>query len=293
MERRKLTFLDRLHPAVCFGFFLGAILLSATQQHPVYLGAGLLGALLLNFSMDRKRTAKKLLAFLPLALLVAVINPLFNTLGSTPLFFLWGRPYTLEALYYGFVIGGMLLGMFLWFSAYNAVLTDDKFSYLFGALSPSLSLLLTTVFRMIPNLTRKLKQIMGARKGIGKAGGDSARDRLDSGITAISVLTSWALEGGVTTADSMNSRGYGTGKRTCFHSYRFSLPDFCLAAVLGLNWLGALVGLFSGSGAEYFPEPHFAPVQPAVLSCCLIFLLTPTILNWKEELQWHILRSKI
>lgn len=290
----KTKFIDRVHPAVCFGYFWAAVVLSVTQQHPVYLLVSIAGATLLNISIGGRKSLKKLLIFLPLSVLVAVINPLFNTLGQTPLFLLLGRPYTLEALLYGFMISGTLLGMLLWFSAYNAVLTDDKFSYLFGTLSPSLSLLLTTVFRMIPNLTQKLRQIMDARKCIGKAGGDSTKEKLDSGMTAISVLTSWALEGGVTTADSMNSRGYGTGKRTCFHSYRFTCTDGILSAILALSCLCVVIGMLAGRmTAEFIPALALAPVRPALLIAYLVFLLTPTLLNWKEEIQWHISRSMI
>lgn len=288
----KTAYLDRVHPAVSFGFLLAAIAMSVVITHPVYLGVSILGALLLNISLLGAKALKKCLLFLPFALVVAAINPLFNTLGQTLLFSCFGRPYTLEALLYGAVVGGMLLSMLLWFSAYNAVLTDDKFTYLFGTLSPSLSLLLTTVFRMIPNLTRKLHQIMAARKCIGMAAGGTAKQTLRSGMTAISVLTSWALEGSITTADSMNSRGYGTGKRTSFHRYRFCAGDGVLTAVLALTWLYTVIcAIHGGSAAEFIPAMQLAPVRPGMLAAYLIFLLTPTILNWKEDITWHILRS--
>lgn len=282
----KYTSIDRLHPAVCFGFFLAAIVMSMTLRHPAYLGAGLLGALLLNISISGAKALKKAALYLPLAVTVAVINPLFNTLGETVLFCYWGRPYTLEALLYGLTMGTMLLSMLLWFSAYNTVMTDDKFSYLFGTLSPSLSLLLTTVLRMIPHLAGKLRQIMSARRCIGMADGD--------GVTAISVLTALALEGSVTTADSMNSRGYGTTKRSCFHSYRFTAGDRLLSALLAALLVCTLASLlWKGAPAEFTPALRIAPVHPGGLTAYLIFLLMPTFLNWNEELKWHILKSKI
>ncbi len=290
----KYTSIDRLHPAVCFGFFLAAIVMSMILRHPAYLGAGLLGALLLNISISGGRALKKAALYLPLAFTVAVINPLFNTLGETVLFCCWGRPYTLEALLYGLTMGTMLLSMLLWFSAYNTVMTDDKFSYLFGTLSPSLSLLLTTVLRMIPHLAGKLRQILSARRCIGMAGGDSGKEKLFSGVTAISVLTSWALEGSVTAADSMNSRGYGTGERSCFHSYRFTAGDRLISAVLAALLVCTLVFLlWKGAPAEFTPVLRIAPVHPGGLTAYLIFLLMPTFLNWNEELKWRILKSKI
>lgn len=289
----KTSYIERVHPAVCFGYFLAAIGLMVTQQHPVYLGAGIAGALLLNISLGG-RIWKKLLLFLPVPVLVAAVNPLLNTQGQTALFFVLGRPYTWEALLYGLMVGGMILGMLLWFSAYNAVLTDDKFSYLFGTLSPSLSLLLVTVFRMIPNFTGKLRQIIDARKGIGKAGGRSVKEQLDTGMTAVSVLTSWALEGSVTTADSMNSRGYGTGKRSSFYTYAFTGMDAALAGALSLLWLLVLAGAVSGKmTAAFIPAVVFAPVDLVIFTAYLAFLLIPTALNWKEDIKWHISRSGI
>ena len=255
-----------------------------------------MGALMLNISINKTKALKKFAMLLPLVVVVATINPLFNTLGETVLFYYWERPYTLEALLYGMIMGGMLMNMLLWFSSYNTIMTDDKFSYLFSTLSPSFSMLLSTVFRMIPSLTRKTRQILDARKCIGMGTGENAslREKLSAGMTAISALTSWALEGSVTTADSMNSRGYGTAKRSCFHSYRFTAKDVLITVTLVTTWVYTLVILCAGSAAaEFTPALHIAPVNPLGLGAYLVFILTPTILNWKEDIKWHILRSKI
>jgi len=285
--------IDRIHPAVSFGYFIAAIATAVIVRHPIYLAISIVCALLLNISISGKRAIKQALLCLPVALVIAVVNPLFNTLGKTVLFTVFGRPYSWEALVYGAVVGGMFLSMLLWFAAYNAVLTDDKFAYLFSTLSPSLSLLLTTVFRMIPNLTRRTKQILNARMCIGKGGGNTPKEQLRSGMTAISVLTSWALEGSVTTADSMNSRGYGTAKRTSFHNYRFTGVDGLIAAVLALSWTLTLAALLRGGDVEFIPVIQVTPAQPHGIICYLIFLLTPAILNWKEDIKWYISRSGI
>lgn len=288
--------MDRIHPAVCFGFFLAAIIMSAAISHPAYLGASFIGALLLNLSLTGGKVWKKSALFLPFSLLIAAVNPLFNSLGETVLFTCWGKPYTLEALLYGIVLGGMLLSMLLWFSAYNTVMTGDKFSFLFGTLSPSLSLLLVTVFRMIPNLSGKLRQILAARKCIGMGAGENAsgKEKLAGGVTAISALTSWAFEGGVVTADAMNSRGYGTGRRSCFHTYRFTAADVLISVTLTGTLVCALVFLFAGGAAtEFTPVFRPGPVHPVGLAAYLAFLLTPTILNWNEDIKWYVFRSKI
>ena len=295
----KDTYFAKLHPAIGFGFFMLAIGFSVLVQHPAYLMASVLCALCLNITMTGRKAVKSFLTILPFWAFLSAINPLFNTLGERVLFTYFGRTYTLEALSYGMVIAGMFVAMLQWFSAYNAVMTEDKFTYLFGSLAPSLSLLLTTVLRMIPNLMRKVRQIMDARKciGMGAVENASVKEKFMDGMTILSVLTSWALEGSVVTADSMNSRGYGTAQRSCYHSYQLKAADIVITAILIILCVIAAVFLFTGSGAAtYTPMLEITPVTGGNLAgflAYILFLLIPTILNLKEELQWHILRSKI
>ena len=295
----KDTYFAKLYPAIGFGFFMLAIGFSVLVQHPAYLTASVLCALCLNITMTGRKAVKSFLTILPFWAFLSAINPLFNTLGEKILFTYFGRPYTLEALIYGMVISGMFIAMLQWFSAYNAVMTEDKFTYLFGSLAPSLSLLLTTVLRMIPNLMRKAKQIMDARKCIGMGASENAstKEKVMDGMTTLSVLTSWALEGSVVTADSMNSRGYGTAQRSCYHSYQFKAADIVISVMFIILCMVTAVFLLIGSGtATYTPVLEIAPVTGGNLLgflAYILFLLTPTILNLKEELQWHISRSKI
>ena len=293
----KETYFAKLHPAVGFAFFMAAICTAVLVQHPAYLAASLLGALCLNISLTGTRALKRFAQQLPLWALLSAINPLLNTRGARVLFTCFGRPYTWEALCYGMAIAGMFIAMLQWFSAYNAVMTEDKFTYLFAALAPSMALLLTTVLRLIPNLLRQARQILSARRCVGLGGQGDARQKLAGGMAALSVLTSWALEGSVVTADSMNSRGYGAGRRSCFHSYAFKAADIATSALLALLLAAALTALIGGGGAaEYTPEMLIAPIAGKNLwglAAYALFLLTPSLLNLKEDIQWHISRSGI
>ena len=193
---------SKRHPMVNFIFFLGAIGFGVVIQHPAYLAAGFgLGTTYYLLLKGRKGT-RMLLGLLPLFVIMTLINPLFNVYGATILFHLFGRPYTLEALYYGAAIAAVFVVMLIWFGCYNEVLTSDKFTSLFGNLIPSLSLLLVMVLRLIPNLMRKTAQLSGARKSIGKGSGENAtsKEKLTDGMTILSAMTDWALEGSVVTA---------------------------------------------------------------------------------------------
>ena len=76
--------LSRCHPAVNFLFFAAAIVLTVVLFHPAYLLVSLLcgGA---YYAVLRQARCIKTLGFLFIAMvLVAAVNPLFNTLGETP-----------------------------------------------------------------------------------------------------------------------------------------------------------------------------------------------------------------
>ena len=277
------------HPAVVFLFFLAVLGFGVVILHPAFLLVGLVGAFSYYLFLRGRKGLKQILLMIPLFLAVILLNPLVNRNGVTVLFLLFGKPYTLEALIYGAVLSGMFLTMILWFSCYSAVMTGDKFTSLFGTLLPSLSLLLVMIFRMVPSLIRKGKQITGARQSIGKE-----MSGTDEAMTVLGCLTTWALEGSIVTADSMRSRGYGTAKRTSFMIYRMARRDWgLLSAILVLS--AALIAAVSAghTTATFTPEWYLAPISPICLLLYGFLALIPTLLHLQEALSWHISRSKI
>lgn len=233
-----------------------------------------------------------ILGMLPMFILIAGLNPLLNTRGEHVLLHVFGKPYTLEALYYGMAVAGIFVGMMLWFGCYSAVMTSDKFTSLFGNLIPALSLLLVMALGMIPKMTRKAKQIMGARMGIGRGTSEDqhAKERIMDGMNVLSALTDWALEGSIVTADSMRARGYGAAKRTSFQCYRMSATDVVLLILMAI--LCGVVIFAGGSSAAYTPKLSIEPIGSGFAAYCL-FLVIPIVLHVKEAIQWHICVSRI
>lgn len=286
---------SRFHPVVNFLFFLGAIGFGVMIQHPAYLAAGILCSVVYFLLLRGGKALKLTLALIPVFAVIALINPLFNTYGKTVLFYLFGRPYTWEALCYGLVLGGMFVLMMVWFSCYNVVLTSDKFVCLFGSLIPSLSLLLVMILRLIPSFMRKTRQIIGARNSIGKGGNENAsfREKAASGMTVLSALADWALEGSIVTADSMRARGYGAAKRTSFRIYRMTGWDWAVLALEGVLALIVLITIFTGgTDAGYTYRISISPLTWGY-GAYWAYLLIPTVIELKEEVQWRIIRSKI
>lgn len=287
------------HPAVCFGFFMGAIGGSVFFQHPAYLLVSGLSAALLLLTEKGRGAIPMILGMVPLFLILTALNPLFNHYGKRVLFTVFGNPYTLEALLYGGVIAGMLVAALLWFSCYSAVMTSDKFTWLFGNLIPALSLILVMVLRLIPAYRRKAVQISGARRCVGKspAASENWKDKAVHSMAVLSALTTWALEGAIVTADSMRSRGYGTARRSSFQTYRWRLGDGCFAAaavlLFGITFWGAALGW---TKASFTPILNITPVGGSHLLGLLAYslcLTIPALMNLREEIKWKYFRSKI
>lgn len=284
------------HPAVNFTYFLGAMGFSMIFQHPAYVIAAVLCSSICCLSICGFVAGRKtIFGMIPLWIILSLINPLFNTLGETVLFSCFGRPYTLEALYYGMSIAGIFVSALLWFSGYNRIITGDKLFCLFGNLAPALTLLLVMIFRLVPALLQKIHQIAGARKAIGKGANEQSplKMRIADGMIILSTLTSWALEGSVVTADSMRSRGYGSAKRSSFQIYRMTGRDRILLVILiffcGLIIIAASTGQ---TDAAFIPALDIAPISWG-LPVYICYLLIPALLNLKEELICHNLISKI
>lgn len=287
------------HPFVNLLFYIGAMVMGMCFWHPAYLACSLVLSFL-YLGLLKQKIAKYLLEMGGLFIVLSVINPLFNTYGETILFrYLNGRPYTLEALYYGIALAAMFISVITWFASYNYVMTSDKFLYCFGRVAPSVSLILTMVLRLVPGFQKKAVQISGARKCIGMSiENGSNYEKAEHGLIIVSALTSWALEGGVVMADSMRSRGFGSGKRTSFFIYKMKKSDrYLIGYMLILQTIIILCVCFGGMDAVYTPELYIVgrenPWMLTGIVSYFLFLSIPTVLHMKEEITWHILKSRI
>lgn len=288
------------HPVINFTFFIGAIAAGMFLLHPYFLLCSMFWSAVYYLTVQGRKGMRFLAGLAGLWGVLSLINPLFNTLGEHLLFtYLGDRPYTLEALWYGMALASMLASVLCWFASYQSVMTSDKFLYLFGGLAPSVTLILTMVLRLVPSYRKKVIQMQGARSGIGKGTEEgSARERAEHGMVLLSALTSWALEGGVITADSMQSRGYGCGRRSMYSQYRWEGRDKGMLA--GMSVFLILLALCCVQGAAeviYVPQTKLSGIENCWVRTGILaysgFLAIPSAVNIWEELRWHSLRSKI
>lgn len=286
------------HPGVTLGFFVCAIALVVLVRRPAFVAVGLVLAALYYATVHGRDAWRMFLGMAALFVVVSALNPLVNVMGVTVLFEVFGRPYTLEALYYGMSIAAMLASALLWFGGYNAVMTTDRFTYLFGAVVPALSLVLTMVLRLVPNYQRKIEELRCARACVGLSPASGTRlERVAHGAALVSALASWALENGVVTSDSMRSRGYGTGRRSSFAHFRFTGRDAVFLAVMAVLLVAVAASLVQGAGwVDFVPVLRLGRTDAvffAGLAAFAALLSMPSVLNIKEALAWRISTSSI
>lgn len=288
------------HPVVNFVFFTAVILFGMFFLHPIMLVISMISACTYSVMLNGKRAVKfNVFCMLPMLLLMAALNPAFNHQGETILFYLKnGNPITLESILYGVATACMFITVILWFSCYNAVMTSDKFIYLFGRIIPSLSLVLSMVLRFVPRYSAQIKIISNAQKCIGMdvSQGDIIR-RAKNGIKILSVMTTWALENAIETSDSMRSRGYGLTKRTSFSLFRFDNRDkIVFTAILVLIAIILVCSATGQNTMRFFPSIKAAKASLlGIIGYCAYFALSilPVFINIVEDARWKHIESKI
>ena len=288
------------HPVINFLYYALVLLFSMCLMHPVYLAISLTGALAYDIYLKgRKAVRFAVMGLLPMAALAALLNPAFNHEGATILTYLpSGNPLTLESMLYGASAAVMLASVVLWFSSYNEVMTSDKFVYLFGRVIPALSLVLSMALRFIPKFRAQMQTVSEAQACIGRdTKNGSVFRRVGNAVKIFSIMVTWSLENAIETADSMRSRGYGLPGRTAFSIYRFDDRD--KSALAWLVFCGAYLisgWMAGGTYFRYYPTVKAAAWTPMTVIFMLVYLalvLTPVILDRREDRQWNSLQSNI
>lgn len=282
-----------------FLYFGLVIAFTMFLMHPVSLVISLVSALVYAVYLNGRRAVRaSLLYLLPMMAVAALVNPAFNHKGATILTYLpSGNPLTLESILYGAAAAAMLAAVITWFSCYTAVMTSDKFVYLFGRIIPALSLVLSMALRFVPKFKAQFQTVSEAQRCIGRdVSNGGVIQRLRNGITILSIMVTWSLENAIETADSMKSRGYGLPGRTAFSIYRFDSRD--RAALAWLLYCGFFLfcgGMAKGFYWRYYPTAKGVPLTPLTVSLQLVYLalcLTPVILNMRADWAWHVLQKE-
>lgn len=238
-----------------------------------------------------RKAAKSTLMVTAFTALMAVTNPLFVHEGATPLLFVGGRAYTLEAGLYGMAAGLSLSAVIVWLGLMNKLLPKQEQLYLFGQLSPKLALIVSMTLGIIPRMRRKLGQISDAQKTSGIYRDSSTRAQLRSAVRNYTALAAWSAENAADTALAMNARCYGKNKMTCSLKKRIRTTDiFIILLSTGLS-IFALV-LYRSGEPEFYPRIAAGSNEGAFAAVFAALSALPSILTVKEKLKWRLYTAR-
>ena len=286
-----------LNPAVIAVYYLCVIGTAMFIMHPVIITLSLVGAVTLYITIDKKRKAGLHVSFFLLFLILAVINPIWYHNGVTVLFVVNDSPITLEALLYGVFAAAMIISVLYRFRTFSMIMTADKLMYIFGKLSPKISLILSMALRYIPLMRKQTEKVRSTQKALGIYRGDNIADTLKGEIRIFSIMATWSLENGIITADSMEARGYGVQKRTSFSLFRLKVSDAVFLVLCLIPTAIVITAAVMGeTDMTYYPAISAVTASPPALASYIsygILSFLPSILEWKEVLRWKYLISKI
>lgn len=288
------------HPIVNFIYFVFVIIFSCFFMHPVCLLISLISGFTYSVMLKGRKAIKtNLIYMLPMLIIMAIMNPLFNHEGVTTVAYMpSGNPLTFESIFYGLCAAAMIVCVICHFSCFNEVMTSDKFIYLFGKVIPSLSLVLSMTLRFVPKFSAQLKAVTNAQKCIGRNVTEgNVLKKVKCGLTILSIMTTWSLENAVETADSMKARGYGLQGRTAFSIFTFDKRDLKILICILISGIYTLIGYYTEAiSFGYFPSVYLADFSAYSLSVFVSYFLLcmcPVIIEIREVIKWKSLRSKI
>ena len=277
---------ERCHPAVNLIYFAAVVASMITFQHPVFLVISSLCA----FTYSVKRNGWKAVVFnlclLPFVVAFALYYSSYTHFGMTVLSQnMVGNNMTLESLVYGIVLGMVGAGVCMWFSCVFSVFTTDKVVYLFGKVSPRLSLFLAIALRMIPRIKKEAKRINMAQQGIGRgANQGNLWQRFRNSLRIVSMLITWTIDSLTIASESMRSRGSSLRGRKAFSIYRFDNRDrlFVIGLFLCLT-LTMMAVILGQTDMVYDPKIIWTQVNPLFCIGYGVLCLMPLGLElWTE-----------
>lgn len=248
---------ESCHPAVNFLFFAAVLYGSVSFRHPAFLAISCLCACAYSVKRNGKAAAIFNLFLLPLVFCFALYYSSYHHFGVTVLKqnFI-GNNLTVESFVYGLVIGLRGATVCMWLSCLYRIVSSDKVVYLFGKVSPLLSLFLTILLRLVPRVKQEAQRIDLAQKGIGRGSNQgNLWQRFINCLRIFSMLITWMISALALEADSMRSRGSLLRGRTAFSIYRFDNRDrafvIALFSCITLTAMGVILG-----ATEMFYNPR-------------------------------------
>lgn len=285
-----------LHPLSPTLLTVVLVVSSFLLEQPLLLG-GLLVAVCLDLWLAGLGNQAK--AYFNIGLVMAAfiifINLLFNHHGSTVIYRLhwFGTTelnFTLEVLVFAVAMSLRLLIMLEAFCLFTYLVNPDQIVKYLSHWGGNTALALAITLRLLPELVTKtvtIREIQACR-GVEWDNGGIIK-KLRNSLPLMAVLLGDSLEGSMQLAQSLQTRGFGVGKRVIYNTAFWSFQDTIFSAIT-LTGMGLVIALTLSVQSSFVFYPRLEPVFSqsalyATLSLMLIFSY-PAIMSGGRRL-WH------
>ena len=320
--------LTSIHPGVYLLYYFIMVLFAFIFSDPYFVVTFLVLLLILIALQGVSHELKNIMKlFIPLSILIMILNPLLNRTGAHKIYLWSGFFITYEAIAYGILMSLALLIVILVFSSYNRSVSYQEMLYIFSKKLPIISMIIVMALRFIPLINSRAIEVQKLNNlknnGIEMDVGDADAldlDEFNSNINTdydsklvnklksnkrvaaiikeaktlgkiMGITVSWSLEESMFTAKSMKARGYNATERTSYLSYKFGNADYAFIALIIITVGIIIVGLLHGVGMiNIYPsiDFKFSNLPFNIYYLAFILFLLPLIyLEIKERILWH------
>lgn len=280
------TFLQKLHPASALMLMLlygGGMLL---LNNPIYIALLIIWVIILSYLDGCIKEVFGLTKYLLVAsLFIIIANPLINHNGNTLILYVRSiRLYiTLEALVYGIVMAFRLYGITLVLGLSNMILHPDRTFGFCSKFMGKSALLMSMTLRLFPLIFNSSRSIIDAEKMRGSSVNEKGfLKRIRNQANVVNILFMGCLEDAGDMAESMYSRGYGSGKRSTYFKEMLSGMDIAFIILFFIELVLFIVLQAGGyNSMSYYPKMdnpigHLSVIGIVFTAICAI----PAVVNW-------------
>lgn len=201
-----------------------------STDNPIILsGILVVSVIIFASSKNMMKFKKGIIYFIPFSVATIFINLIFTGEGSTILFYILGKRFTLEAFIYAFVLSFKLLLVIYIFMILDIMIDSDRAVSYFSAFMPKSILTLMISLKLLPTMSERLKNLreVYSLRGVSFEG-KKLKDKIRGYIPIMSILLENSLEGAFDIGEAAYIRGFLSGRRTVYDKQKVKRKDFLL-----------------------------------------------------------------
>jgi energy-coupling factor transport system permease protein len=294
--RRKDNFIHRLHPASMLLLVLALMVIALIADNPFFQLGVIFATAILALAAGVVRewfSWWKICAVVGVATMI--INPLVSREGATVI---WRGPLvpvlgslkiTAEAIAFGAGMGLRLVAVIWVFALLTLAVDPDSVLGMLRGRGSRSALLSALTLRMVPTTMRDAQSLLDAQRSRGLALDEGSRWAvLKSRLPMVKKTLSTSLDRGIGLAEAMESRAYGSGRRTRYAQRGFGAGDIATVSAAVILLAACVVGVTAGPlSFKYYPS-----ISAEYGAWTLFFVLAPVVVAaLLAALSWWWIRS--